>query len=638
MEAGSRRCDMKTMFEIHQKSLGFDVCVIGGGMAGLCAAIASARNGARTCLVQDRPMLGGNASSEVRMWVCGAHGRHNKEAGILEEIQLENCYRNPSLNYSVWDSVLWSKAHYQPGLTLLLNASCIDAQMEGARIKSVEVWQLTSQTKYAIEAAQFIDCSGDSILAPLTGALCRHGREGRDEFHEDIEPMVADEKTMGNSLLIQWRLCDGPQPYTPPRWAYKFMRPEDIPNRMKEGGTNPTNFWWMELGGLVDTVADAEMIRDQLLCVAYGVWDYIKNYAPQREKAANWALEWVGMLPGKRENRRYVGDHIMTQNDVRAGGKFDDVVAYGGWSMDDHHPAGMLYPGKPTIFHPAPSPYGIAYRTLYSKNIDNLLFAGRNISVTHAALSSTRVMGTCSILGQAAGTAAALCIRHGCSPRAIYHEHIKELQHILMDDDSWLPGLVRPVGELTRSGALTGPGQGVELLRDGHDRDREDEVHAWEGELGAKLEYRWESPQYIGGIRLLFDSNLNNTKRMACNYPQRGDRSMVPASLVREYRIDVSEDGQTWRSFHHEKNNYQRLVRLGAGVRVRGVRLVPLATWGDQKVRIFGFEPESTYDEKIPAIPDGAAFAEIVAAVRPADLAPPESGLESPEAKMHSSA
>lgn len=408
----------------------FDVCVVGGGMAGLCAAIAAARNGARVCLLHDRPVLGGNASSEIRMWICGAHGKENKETGILEEIMLENCYRNPGLNYSVWDSVLYGKAFFQPRLTTMLNCAVLDGETRDGRLTKVRAWQLTSQTWHEVEATLFIDCSGDSILAPLSGAATRWGREAAFEFDEDIQPDVADRKTMGNSLLIQFRKTDAPQPYTPPKWAYKFTKPEHLPNRMT--GVKAHNFWWIELGGLQDTIADAETIRDDLMRVVYGVWDYIKNHAPAKDEAANWAIEWIGSLPGKRENRRYIGAHTLTQNDIRAGGKFDDVVAYGGWSMDDHHPAGLLYPGRPTIFHPAPSPYGIPYRCLYSTSVPNLLFAGRNISVTHAALSSTRVMATCALLGQAAGTAAAIATKHRCDPRDV---DVNELQSTLMDDD-----------------------------------------------------------------------------------------------------------------------------------------------------------------------------------------------------------
>lgn len=342
----------------------------------------------------------------MRIWICGAHGKHNKETGILEELHLENGWRNPSLNYSMWDSVLWGKAAFQPNLALGLGASVLDAEVDGNRIESVTAYQSTSQTFHTLAAKTFVDCSGDWILAALTPAKWRQGREARGEFDEDIQPATSDAKTMGNTLLIQMRLTDEAQPYTPTEWAYKFTRPEDFPHRMH--GVKAHNFWWLEVGGFQDTITDAEAIRDERHRITYGVWDYIKNHAPERKEAENWAIDWIGSLPGKRENRRYEDDHILNQDDVRDGGRFDDIIAYGGWSMDDHHPAGLYYPGEPTIFHPAPSSYGIPYRSLYSQNIENLLFAGRNISVTHAARSSTRVMATCAILGQAAGTAAAL--------------------------------------------------------------------------------------------------------------------------------------------------------------------------------------------------------------------------------------
>jgi hypothetical protein len=266
----------------------FDVAVVGGGMAGLCAAIASARNGAKTVLVHDRSVLGGNASSEIRMWICGAHGQNMKETGILEEIQLENCYRNTSLIYSVWDSVLYEKAAFCPNLTLMLNTACCAGTMNKERLESIRAWQTSSQSWHTIHATLFIDCSGDSILAPITGASTRVGREARDEFDEDIEPIEADRKTMGNSLLIQMRETDEPQPFIPPRWAYKFNSQADLPHRGTGGGDN---FWWLELGGLDDTIADAETIRHRLMCVGYGVFDYIKNRGPKRDALQNWGLE-----------------------------------------------------------------------------------------------------------------------------------------------------------------------------------------------------------------------------------------------------------------------------------------------------------------------------------------------------------
>ena len=195
-------------YRVQQQLKGFeqashevDVCVVGGGMAGLIAAISAARNGAKVVLIHDRPVLGGNASSEVRMWICGAHGRDMKESGILEEIQLENCYRNPTQIYSIWDSVLYEKAAFCPNLELLLNATCNSAEMDHGRIASVTAWQMTSQTYHTVHAKLFIDCSGDSVLAPLSGALVRVGREAAGEFGEDIEPAEPDNRTMGQHAV-----------------------------------------------------------------------------------------------------------------------------------------------------------------------------------------------------------------------------------------------------------------------------------------------------------------------------------------------------------------------------------------------------------------------------------------------------
>lgn len=609
---------------LHRVSHEFDVCVIGGGMAGLCAALAAARNGAKTALVQDRPVLGGNASSEVRMWICGAEGAHNKEAGLLEEIQLENQYRNPGGNYSIWDTVLYGKAFHQPRLTPFLNCSCTDAEMDGDRIVAVRAWQLTSQTWHTIHAKTFIDCSGDSILAAVTSAESRAGRESRHEFDEDIQPSVADDRTMGNTLLIQLRRTDEAQPFIAPPWAYRIESAADLPHRIR--GVNGDNFWWLEIGGLQDTIRDAEGIRDELVRLGIGVWDYIKNRSPERKKAENWALEWFGALPGKRENRRFVGDHILTQNDVAAGGDFPDIVAYGGWSMDDHHPAGVFYTGEPTIFHRAPSPYGIPYRSLYSRNVANLLFAGRNISVTHAALSSTRVMATCALLGQAVGTAAALCTRYGADPRSFASgARLQELQRTLMEDDSWLPGRTREIGALARRGTLAAPGEDAPLLLDGFERDRADAPHAWSAPLGAAAEFTLATPESIAGVRLVFDSNLGLHKRLPCSYPHgHGDRTAVPRSLVKSFHLEARDAAGNWSVVHRASENHQRLAVIPLNVEATALRFVADETWGDPVARIFAFEPLATCEAKQPGYPQGATITELRSRISPADLAPPE--------------
>ncbi len=267
-----------------------DFCVVGGGLAGVSAAVAAARHGVKVALIHDRPVLGGNASSEVRMWVCGAHGKNNHETGIIEEILLENRYRNPLSNYSIWDSVLYQKARFEPNITMLMNCSCNDAVMDGDRIQSVKAWQLTSETWHEVQADYFADCSGDSILAPLSGAAFSYGREGQDEYKEDIAPKKKDKKTMGLSCLIQARQTDKPHTFTPPKWAYQYESDEDLPKRNHTIGEQ--NFWWLEVGGMNYTIHNTEEIKDELLKIAFGVWDHVKNHGDHG--ADNWC--WSGSV------------------------------------------------------------------------------------------------------------------------------------------------------------------------------------------------------------------------------------------------------------------------------------------------------------------------------------------------------
>lgn len=206
-------------------------CVVGGGLAGLCAAVAAARRGISALLMQDRPVLGGNASSEIRMWVRGADGEDMRETGLVEELELENCCRNPDMNFSLWDSVLYGLARKEKNLTLLLNCSCLDAKTEDGRICSVIGWQLTTQRYHCVKAQIFADCSGDSILAPLTGAPYRMGREAQREYGEDIAPKQADSCTMGMSCLIQARQTGHPVTFRAPDWAAHYTE-NDFPFRL----------------------------------------------------------------------------------------------------------------------------------------------------------------------------------------------------------------------------------------------------------------------------------------------------------------------------------------------------------------------------------------------------------------------
>ncbi|WP_269522679.1 FAD-dependent oxidoreductase [Coraliomargarita parva] len=604
-----------------------EVCVVGGGMSGLIAAVAAARRGAKVILIHDRPVLGGNASSEVRMWICGAGGHHRKETGILEEIQLLNLARNPHGNYSVWDSVLYEFAQMTPGLTTLLNCSCNDLMMDGDRITAVNAWQLTTQTWHTVTADIFIDCSGDSILAPLSGAEVRWGRESREETGEPIAPLRSDLKTMGNTILLQLEETAEPQAFTPPEWAYVFDDESNLPSRVGNGFGH--NFWWLEIGGLKDTIKDSEVVYDELVKAAWGVWDYMKNRGPQAEKLRNWRLRWMGSLPGKRENRRYVGPYVLTQMEVESEGQFEDVVAYGGWSMDDHHPAGLYYPGKATIFHPAPSPYGIPFRSLYSRSIGNLFCAGRNISVTHAALSSTRVMGTCSLLGQAVGTAAALCVETGCLPDDVSAGKMKILQTRLMEDDCWLPGHTRAPSLPMKTAVLTvTSGDATARLLDGHEREADKAAHVWTGPLGASIELRWDAPQDVDCLRLVFDSDLSDAKCMPCRYGLDKEPMRVPETMVRAFTVEVQTADGVWSTRHEIVQNARRLWVLPIAQAVIAIRWTGHSTWGAKDLRLYSLEASATPMPLTHTPAQGNNWAEVVAEIPQEDLAEPDHGLE----------
>lgn len=578
-----------------------DFCVVGGGISGLISAIAAARNGAKVVLMHDRPVFGGNASSEVRMWIRGARGKNMRETGILEELALENIYRNPDMNFSIWDSVLYEKAYCQENLEIILNCSCCDARVNNNTVMSIKGWQTTTQTWHEVKAKIFADCSGDSILAPITGAKWCMGREGKRKYCEEIAPEKSDNHTMGMSCLFQARQSDKPIKFIPPKFANRYTI-DDFPLRLDLSTPNAwcnDNYWWIELGGTENTINDTEDIRERLLKIAFGVWDFIKNSG--HCDSEYWDLEWIGFVAGKRESRRYVGDYVLNQNDITAGGHFDDIVAYGGWPMDDHHPSGFLTNEAPTIFHNAPSPYGIPYRCLYSCNINNLMFAGRNISTTHTALSSTRVMATCGILGQAVGTAAAIAVKENLLPRDIYLKKIKVLQQTLMKNDCYLPFLKKEISALTKSATITSTAGNYKMLLNGIERPSNGEENAWIGAIGDEIVFDFRSRKNIKMIRIVFDSDLNRQSwkdvsvlykdfPMRCNIFSSGTSLAVPETLVRSFSIEADNGDGIWRSSYTQKNNYQRLVLIDTNINAKRIKFVPQKTWGSKIVRIFAFE------------------------------------------------
>lgn len=570
-----------------------DLCVVGGGMAGLCAAIAAARHGATVVLMHDRPVFGGNASSECRVHICGAD-RHNhiknmRETGILEELRMENLSRNPNRNFSIWDTILYEKILAEPNITSLLNCSCLKAEMNGNAVRTVTGWQLTTQTYHKVQAQIFADCSGDAILAPLTGAHHRMGREGQAEYDESIAPPESDDRTMGMTCLFQSREYSTPQPFEPPQWAYRYDACDALPRGAERHRWWQMGYWWVELGGEHHSIHDTEALRDELLKITYGVWDHIKNRCPKREGAQNWAIEWIQFLPAKRESRRYVGEHVLTQNDIEAGGPFEDIVAYGGWSMDDHHPAGFnaVKIGAPaTIFHHAPSPYGIPYRSLYSRNIVNLMFAGRDASCTHAAMSSTRVMGTGCSMGQAVGVAAAIAVTKGISPAEI-NKHIPDLQQKLIHDDAYLPGLNQTFADLLTRATLTSSQGDPEPVRNGINRPVGDNLNCWPCQPGDWVAYEFQVPTEATSVTVILDSGLD--QNVALSYHQKDDQLTSPPDVMpKAFRIEGLR-GDQWEEMIRVERNHQRLCRFTMKPGLNGVRFVLDETWGAETSRIYAF-------------------------------------------------
>ena len=574
---------------MHEKAMSLphtrqaDVVVIGAGLAGICAAVAAARNGAKTLLIQDRPMPGGNSSSEIRMWICGAQDSDFREAGLLEELKLANYYYNPTLKYTLWDHVMRDFLEGEPNLECYFNTSVIDSTVDGGRISSVIAWGLTDYILYEFRGKVFVDCSGDSILAERSGAEYVHGREARKTYNEPWGLEQADGKTMGNSILMQLRRTDDDRPFKAPSWAYHYTD-ETVPRQ--ELAQPGDNFWWLEFGGVFDTIKDAREIGRELTKIALGYWEYIKNHPDGRGNG--WALDWLGSLPGKRESRRYVGDYVLTQDDTVNGRLFPDAIAYGAWLVDDHYPEAIYHKGEPNRVQPLRPGYHVPYRCLYSRNISNLLFAGRNISVSHLALSSVRVMGTCAMFGQAAGTAAALAVHYGCTPREIGRRHIRELQQRLVRQDQFIPGVKLEHGTAARNGTPSDP-----RLADGFDRETKSTTnhHSILLHQGESCQYTFKTPTTVTAIRLVWDSNFEDSKKM--RFHEGCDESrQLPSTLAKAFIVETQTGGE-WQMCFQVDDNFRRLNLIHFPPRqAQAIRLtLKRERIPGEPARLFSFEP-----------------------------------------------
>ncbi len=598
-----------------------DVVVVGGGLAGCTAAMAAARNGASVALIQNRPVLGGNASSEllvppVGIWPHG-HGARNddpRETGIIEEYSTEG-------NQHCDEGKLYSQRlrrwiEQEPRIELFLNTHACDVVMESEhRIACVETIHTRSGLRSRFPGKLFLDCTGDAVLGLWAGADYREGKEPYSLHQEPYAPPEASPHTMGNGIKYYSRQTDSPVMFETPKWAYQFPDCRSFPpNRHPRRPGWPIGWQWKnELGGLRDTYAQAEEIRDDLFRLVFGIWGHIKNDCSRfSDIASRRQLVWVGHIAAKRENHRLLGDYILTQNDIGDQTRFSDRVAFGGWVCDDHYSAGFFHQGESAgVHYDRPEfaffrqYFSIPFRCLYSRNIENLMMAGRNISATHVALSNTRVMHTCAILGHAAGTASAMCLQENLTPRELGQHKIADLQQQLLKEGAYLIDLPGEDPEdLARKATITASSTGrdragnsmpVEKIVDGYSRLNGEDPSAWRPDDAADrphhLNFSWPETVSLNLVQISFQS-----------------RALAP----RAFELQVPE-GEHWRTvFSLDDNRHRRLVIGLDRLRTARLRLVEHEPAGICEIRIYDIpEEESKRAGKALAtmrIPDEGPF------------------------------
>ncbi len=614
-------------------------------------ALAAARNGATVILCQDRPVLGGNASSEVRMHIVGANGTGRsdrgmemeteaREGGIVEEIRLEACVRNPQRSASMLDLILYDKCRSEPNLTLMLNTAVTGVEMDGDCIERVIAERQSTEDRFLIRARVFIDCTGDGRLGAEAGAPFMEGRESREQFSESLAPLQSDNCRLGSTILMQARRHEQPMPFVAPPWARKFTA-EELKLRLyatpgEEEPTHEYGYWWAEWGGTLDTIKDNERIRDELLAIVLGIWDHVKNGPPEDRlqplstcspeqapsvrqdqhddlfEASHWALDWFGFLPGKRESRRFIGQHILTQQDVITSRRFADAIAYGGWSLDLHPPGGVDASDEPPCEqHAVPYLYDIPLGCCVSRDIRNLMFAGRNISATHAAFSSTRVMATCAVIGQGVGTAAAFAVDCELAPAELptHRETMQAIQQQLLRDDALLIGHVNEDSQdLARKATIIATsevsgGEAIQVVS-GQTRSIHGDrgappgrsvpgTHRWMSDpadgFPVAIQLEWPTAVEVHELQLIFDTGLHRHLTLSHHdgYTAQMHWGRPQPETVRDYTVEVRSGGK-WISVIEVMGNYERrrTHRLATTSGVTAVRVTARATNGADHARI----------------------------------------------------
>lgn len=411
----------------------YDLVVVGGGIAGTCAAISAARQGLKTALIQDRPVLGGNNSSEVRVHLKGDIDKnHYPRLGrIVREMDNGDPGNGHPDAEEYGDKRKIEIVKAEKNLTLFLSTHVYKVEMDKDKIKAVIGRNIATNQDVRFTGTYFSDCTGDGTVGFLAGADFRMGRESKAETGESLAAEKADDFTLGTSNLWASLERDTVSSFPETPWALQFSDEYHIDQDRSD--------WEWETGfGNFNTITQAEQIRDHNLRAIYGNWSYLKKSKP--EKYAKRELAWVAYIGGKRESRRIIGDHVLTQMDIQEGKFYPDGTVTATWTIDLHFPQeknSKYFEGQEffaSTKHIRVAPYTIPYRCLYSRNISNLFMAGRNISTTHVAFGSTRVMRTCGMMGEVVGVAAGIAKKYNTSPRGVYQHHLQELVGFLKDE------------------------------------------------------------------------------------------------------------------------------------------------------------------------------------------------------------
>lgn len=572
----------------------YDFVVIGGGLSGMCCAIAAARSGVKTALLQDRSVLGGNASSEVRMHVCGAdrHGsvKNARETGIIEELLLINRYFNPQHSFSVQDAIFYDFVKKENNLDLFLNTRATTCRAENNRIISVSAYQSSSETQFEFFAPFFADNSGDGAIAAQSGAKFFYGRESKAAYGEPHAPCEADENVMGSSIMFTAKDTGAPVPFKKPARAYDFSEEE---LKLRDHAQITSGYWWLEVSGKLNTITQSDEIYDELLNVLFGVWDHIKNTPGHH--AENYALDWIGSVAGKRESRRFIGDYVLNENDLANAVSFPDTVAYGGWNMDVHVPNGIFAFDQPaTVYYPVKSLYGIPYRSLYSVNIENLFLGGRLISASHIAFGSTRVMGTCAVVGQAIGTAAAIALRHNLSTAREVGEKIGLLQQTLLKNDCYIPNVKNTdETDLARRAKISATSEksGCEgrNVINGVARSVENAANYYEGENGMHdtLYLCWDTPVLIEKLHVVFDSDLSHELTITISDEIRNRQQRFPPRLAKDFSVSFFRGDTLIKEIRITDNLLRRRVLSFPPLKADKIAVSVCSTHGNEPPRVF---------------------------------------------------